>query len=437
MTALMRKSITETLSARGVALDLLEAVLQKKIPLDQALTYHLTMAGLEERDRGHARALTATTLRRLGQIDALIDIALERPLPHKFIGVKHILRLGIVQLLFMNTAPHAAVDTSVKLAQDRGHGPHKKLVNAVLRRISREGVSLIETQDAVRLNTPDWLWKSWFGAYGEDRCRDIAEVHLTEAPLDITAPHDTALWAARLNAERLPTGTLRRDGGGLINELPGFQEGAWWVQGAAASLPVRLLGDVKNKHVIDLCAAPGGKTAQLAQAGAKVTAVDRSEKRLALLQKNMTRLNLDINYITADAALWRPDNSASAVLLDAPCSATGTICRHPDVVHLKSPADVAKLAEVQKRLLDAAVNMVRPGGLIVFCVCSLEPEEGPEQALALQASSAAIMHVPILPEEVGENKDFISKTGDLRTLPCHLREQGGIEGFFAARFRRL
>jgi 16S rRNA (cytosine967-C5)-methyltransferase len=436
MTALMSKSITENPSARSVALDLLEAVLQKKISLDQALARHIFMAVLEDRDRNHARAMVSTTLRRLGQIDALIEIALERPLPRKSVCVKNILRLGIVQLLFMNTPPHAAVDTAVKLAQDRGHGPHKKLVNAVLRRISREGGSLIEKQDAARLNTPDWLWNSWLKAYGAKDCRDIAEVHLTEAPLDITAPHDTALWAKRLEAKILSTGTLRRDAGGLINELPGFKEGAWWVQGAAASLPVRLLGDVKNKHVIDLCAAPGGKTAQLAQAGAKVTAVDRSEKRLALLQNNMTRLNLDINYTTADAALWRPDNPASAVLLDAPCSSTGTIRRHPDVAHLKSPADVVKLAEVQKRLLDAAVDMVRPGGLIVFCLCSLEPEEGPALARALQANSAAITHVPILSEEVGGNKGFISNTGDLRTLPCHLREQGGIEGFFAARFQR-
>lgn len=437
MTALMSKSIAEIPSARGVALDLLEAVLQKNIPLDQALTSHLTMAVLEERDRGHARALTATILRRLGQIDALIDIALERPLPRKSIGVKNILRIGIVQLLFMNTAPHAAVDTAVKLAQERGYGPHKNLVNAVLRRLSREGRNLIETQDAVRLNTPDWLWKSWLDAYGKELCRDIAEAHLTEAPLDITAPHDTALWAERLNAEILPTGTLRRNSGGLVHELPGFQEGAWWVQDAAAALPVRLLGDIKNKHVIDLCAAPGGKTAQLAQAGARVTAVDRSEKRLARLQKNMTRLNFDAEYIAADASLWRPERPVSAVLLDAPCSSTGTIRRHPDVAQLKTPEDVSKLADLQHRLLDAAIDMVRPGGLIVYCLCSLESEEGPALARALQENSAIITHVSIRPEEVGGFKQFISNAGDLRTLPCHLSERGGMDGFFAARFQRL
>ena len=437
MTAHMSKSISDKPTARDAALDLLEAVLQKKIPLDKALADNLAMASLEDRDRSYARALTATTLRRLGQIDTLINIVLERPLPRKSIGVKNILRLGIVQLLFMNTAPHAAVDTAVKLAQDRGYGPHKKLVNAVLRRISRAGQSIIETQDAARLNTPKWLWDSWIEAYGKDLCRNIAEAHLKEAPLDITAPHNTVFWGEQLNAELLPTGTLRRDAGGLIHKLPGFQEGAWWVQDAAAALPVRLLGDVKNKHVIDLCAAPGGKTAQLAQAGARVTSVDRSKKRLTRLQNNMIRLKFNVECITADAALWRPKSPVAAVLLDAPCSSTGTIRRHPDIARLKTPEDVAKLANVQERLLDAAIDMVQPGGLIVYCSCSLESDEGPALVQVLKNKSALIKHVSILPEEVGGYKEFISNAGDLRTLPCHLSERGGIDGFFATRFQRV
>ena len=437
MTAFMARSKPEKPSARGAALDLLQAVLQKKIPLDQALADDPGMAALEGRDRGFARALTATTLRRLGQIDALIDTALERPLPRKAKGVQDILRLGIVQLLFMDTAPHAAVDTAVDLAQARGHGPHKKLVNAVLRRFSRDGRSLIEKQDAARLNTPGWLWDSWMKTYGEDTCRRIAEAHLTEAPLDITAPVDTALWAERLEADILPTGTLRRAAGGLVHELPGFEDGAWWVQDAAAALPVHLLGDVSGTHVIDLCAAPGGKTAQLVKAGARVTAVDRSEKRLVRLRENLNRLNLEAETVAADAALWRPDERGDAVLVDAPCSSTGTIRRHPDVARLKAPDDIAKLAGVQHRLLAAAVEMVRPGGFIIYCSCSLEPEEGPAQIRTLIDSGAPVSRQPVTHEEIGGMQELVSETGDLRTLPCHLGERGGMDGFFAARLQRL
>ncbi len=433
----MKEKKPEINTARSVTLDLLESVLQKKIPLDQALFDHLTIIKLEDRDRSHVRALVGMTLRRLGQIDALINIVLERPLPKKFLGVKNILRIGIVQLLFMNTAPHAAVDTAVKLAQDRGYGPHKKLVNAVLRRVSREGLDIIKKQDAIRLNTPHWLWKSWIETYGEKACRAIAKAHLTEAPLDITAPYDTALWAKRLNAEILPTGTLRSRAGGLINNLPGYESGDWWVQDAAATLPVRLLGDIKNKHVIDLCAAPGGKTAQLAKAGAIVTAVDRSEIRLKRLRENMNRINANVDIFAVDALLWRPKEPAYAVLLDAPCSSTGTIRRHPDVMYLKSEQEVAKLVDVQKRLLNAAIEMVRPGGLLVYCLCSLESKEGPDLVQSFKNYPISIEHIPVTPQEIGGCKDLISNEGDLRTLPCHYSEQGGVDGFFASRFKRL
>ena len=263
--------------ARAVALDLLEAVLRRGRPLDDAIPDHSGFAGLDGRDRAFARLLAATTLRRLGQIDAVIDAALERPLPRKALGVRDILRLGTVQLLFLDTPPHAAVTTAVDLAQARKHGPHKKLVNAILRRLDRQGRALAEAQDAPRLNTPDWLWEAWVKAYGEPSCRRIAEAHLSQAPLDITVKEDAARWAKNLDARILPTGSLRRPSGGTVTDLPGFREGAWWVQDAAAALPVNLLGDIKGRRVVDLCAAPGGKTAQLANRGAVVTAVDRSE----------------------------------------------------------------------------------------------------------------------------------------------------------------
>lgn len=437
MSATKTNKLHKAKSGRAVALDLLQTVLHGKTPLDQALADHPALAALEGRDRGFARAITATTLRRLGQIDALLDTALDRPLPRKAKGVQDILRIGTAQLLFMDTAPHAAVSTAVDLAQARGHGPHKKLVNAVLRRFTREGRALIEKQDAARFNTPTWLWDSWTKAYGEAACRRIAEAHLTEAPLDITAPDDLALWAEKLGAEILSTGTLRRAAGGLVHELPGFEDGAWWVQDAAAALPVKLLGDVNGMRVIDLCAAPGGKTAQLAAGGAKVTAVDRSEKRLVRLRENMERLELEAETVAADATQWRPLEPADAVLVDAPCSSTGTIRRHPDVPRLKAPDDIVKLAGVQKRLLAAAVDMVQPGGLIVYCSCSLEPEEGPEQVQALLDSGAPVSRQPVTPEEIGGLRDLITETGDLRTLPCHLGNLDGMDGFFAARFRRL
>ena len=432
-------------SARSVTFDLLTAVLRQKLSLDQALSEHPGIGGLEVRDRGFARSITATTLRRLGQIDALIDIALERPLPRKAQGAHDLLRLGLTQLLFLGTPPHAAVATTVDLAQALGHGPHKSLINAILRRFSREGAGLVKNQDAARINTPNWLWQAWTAAYGEPTCRHIAEAHLTEAPLDITVKgntlEDKKEWAEKLDARLLPTGSLRRDAGGMVNTLEGFDDGAWWVQDAAAALPVRLFGDVSDKHVIDLCAAPGGKTAQLAAAGARVTAVDRSEKRLLRVRENLDRLGLDADIVCADAGDWRPDKMADAMLVDAPCSSTGTIRRHPDVARLKAPEDVSKLSGVQDRLLAAAVDMVKPGGEIVYCSCSLQPEEGPDRITALLDAGAPVSRVAVQPGDIGGpgklTEDLISADGALRSLPSHLEEGGGMDGFFAARLKRV
>lgn len=437
----------KTPTPRMVAFDLLTAVLRQKHPLDQAITDHPVFAGLEDRDRGFARAMVGTTLRRLGQIDTLIGLALDRPLPKKTQGAHDCLRLGLCQLLFLGTPPHAAVGETVALAQALGHGPHKALINAVLRRFSREGQAIIETQDAARLNTPDWLWESWVTAYGETTCRRIAEAHLSEAPLDISVkggePETIKAWAEKLDAAQLPTGSLRREAGGRVSALPGFEDGAWWVQDAAAALPARFFGDVKGKHVIDLCAAPGGKTAQLAAAGAKVTAVDRSEKRLVRVRENLDRMGLDADIVCADAAEWKPPGAeggnenalADAVLVDAPCSSTGTIRRHPDVARLKTPEDVTKLAQVQDRLLVAALELVRPGGIIVYCSCSLQPEEGPDRIAALLESGAPVTQDAISRDEIIGSEEWISSDGVLRCLPCHLADLGGMDGFFAARLR--
>jgi 16S rRNA (cytosine967-C5)-methyltransferase len=425
--------MSQAATARTVALDLIGAVLRRKRPLDDAIDDSPEMHGLSGRDRAFARLLTATVLRRLGQIDALIAFCLSTPLAPRAAMVQDILRLGIAQLLFLRTPPHAAVATSVDIAHSRGFLSHKGLVNAVLRRLGVEGAALVEQQDAARMNTPDWLWQSWSRAYGDATARAIAASHMKEAPLDLTLRGDREEWCARLQGVMLPTGTLRRAAGGALSSLPGFAEGAWWVQDAAAALPARLFGDLAGREVVDLCAAPGGKTAQLAIAGARVTAVDRSSRRLERLAANLDRLALPVVAVAADAATWRPTHPVDAVLLDAPCSTTGAIRRHPDVPHLKTPDDVVRLAAVQDNLLRAAIEMLQPDGTLVYCTCSLESEEGVGRIAALLEAGAPVARRAVDPREIGASPEWITAEGDLRTLPCHFDQYDGIDGFFCAR----
>jgi 16S rRNA (cytosine967-C5)-methyltransferase len=418
--------------ARIAALALLDAVLAHRVPLDQALEESRPLATMSMRDRGFARLLTATVLRRLGQIDDVLARFLAKPLQPG--AVREILRLGTAQLLFLETPPHAAVTTSVGLAAR--HPAMKGLVNAVLRRVAREGGAALAQQDAARLDTPAWLWRNWCDSYGEATARAIAAAHWREAPLDLSVKSDPDLWAAKLDATILPTGTLRRAGGGLIENLPGYAEGAWWVQDAAAALPVKLLGDVGSATVADLCAAPGGKTAQLAALGARVIALDASAGRLRRLRDNLARLDLAAECVVADAATWRPSQPLSFILLDAPCTATGAIRRNPDVPHLKSPADVARLAAQQDRLLANALAGLAPGGTLVYCVCSLEAEEGPARITRLLASGAPVERRPVAAAEIGGLAECVTGDGDLRTLPCHFVEAGGLDGFYACRLMR-
>lgn len=430
----MSRSRTPRPDPRTTALDLLAAVLVDKRLLDEALDASPTLSRLEDRDRAFARLLVATVLRRLGQLDEVIGRCLDKGLPNKARRARDVLRLGAAQLLFLNTPPHAAIATSVDLVKGTQLAGFSGLINAVLRRLDREGRDWVAAQDAGRLNTPEWMWQGWVAAYGEDVARAIATAHLAEAPVvDITVAGDAAQWAERLEAELLPTGSLRRKAGGDITALPGFAGGNWWVQDMGAALPARLLGDVKGKRVADLCAAPGGKALQLAVAGATVTAVDRSAKRLVRFQQNLERLKLSAEIVEADAAAWRPAELFDAVLLDAPCTATGTLRRHPDGLRLKGPGDVAALADQQAALLRASLDMLKPGGILVYCVCSLEPQEGAAQIERLLAADATLRRLPITPEDVGGLAELISPDGDLRTLPCHLAEQGGTDAFFAAR----
>lgn len=421
---------------RVVVLDLLDAVLAKKRLLDEALDTDPRLSHLAPRDRAFVRLLAATTLRRLGQIDDLVGRCLERGLPAKAERARNMLRLGAAQLLFLDTPPHAAISTTVDLAKGSPMAGFAKLINAVLRRLDREGRAWVAEQDAPRLNTPPWLWESWVVAYGADIAARIATAHLHEAPQDISVAGDPALWAERLEADLMPTGTLRRRQGGDVTQLPGFAEGAWWVQDLAASLPAKLMGAVKGKRVADLCAAPGGKALQLAVGGAQVTAVDRSAKRMVRFRRNLERLKLAATIVETDVAGWTPPELFDAVLLDAPCTATGTLRRHPDGPHLKGPGDVAYLADQQHALLKAAAAMLKPGGILVYCVCSLEPQEGEAQIVRLLESGAPLVRDPIGADELPGLEMALTAQGEVRTLPHYLAEQGGMDAFFIARLRR-
>jgi 16S rRNA (cytosine967-C5)-methyltransferase len=426
----------ETDTPRRIALTLIGAVLGRRRPLDEALAGHAELARLDARDRAFVRALVGTTLRRLGQIDDLVGRLLERPLPATAARARNILRVGASQILFLDVPAYAAVDTAVNLAQHSRCGTYKPLINAVLRTLARDGRDWMTSQDAARLNTPDWLWRSWAGAYGPETCRRIAEAHLVEAPLDLTAKKRPEIWSQRLGAEILPSGSLRLQLRGPVEGLPGFAAGAWWVQDAAAALPAALLGEVRGSNVIDLCAAPGGKTAQLAARGARVVAVDRSAKRMQRLEANLARLGLGARIEIADVLGYRPDELADAVFLDAPCSATGTIRRHPDIPRIKRADEIPALTAIQHRMLRAALAMVRPGGLVVYAACSLQPEEGGEIVHPFIGPDGTADRVPIEADEIGGWAALIDAEGDLRTLPCHMAEKGGMDGFYACRLRR-
>lgn len=423
-------------TSRLVALEILVAIMQSHDSYDDAVLKSQRFSKLAERDRHFVHLLVFTTLRRMGQIDEVLRQFMQKPLRGTLFHVKHILQLGAAQLLFLDTQPHAAVNTSVEIAEIRGFGSMKGLVNAVLRKVSSQGKGLLLGQDAGRLNTPKWMWDAWVQTYHDSTAARIAEAHMMEAPLDICVKSDPEGWAEKLGGTLLSTGSIRLNSAAGVSALPGYEDGEWWVQDAAAALPVLLLGDVRGKRVVDLCAAPGGKTAQLAAAGAEVLAVDKSVKRLKILKSNMKRLKLSVDVVEADALNWRTPSPADAVLLDAPCSATGTIRRHPDLPRIKRPADIADLQELQRKMLAHAVGMVKPGGTLVYAVCSLQPEEGERQIEAFLKTHPNFKKVPVKPEEIGGLEGCITSAGFLRTLPCHMADSGGMDGFFAARVVR-
>jgi 16S rRNA (cytosine967-C5)-methyltransferase len=309
-------------------------------------------------------------------------------------------------------------------------------LNAVLRRAAREGPAMIAAQDAPALDTPEWLRESWAEAHGSEIAAKLAAASLTEASLDISAKSDAAAWSERLGGTVVAGNSIRLEQSARIEELDGFEEGEWWVQDAAAALPARLLGDIAGRRVADLCAAPGGKTAQLASLGARVTAVDISGNRLGVLKDNLDRLKLGAEVVESDALAFAPDERFDAVLLDAPCSATGTIRRHPDIPHLKAQTDVARLAKLQERLLEKSLGLAKPGGTILYCTCSLQREEGEAQIEKLMAKGLPVAISPIESHEAAGLSHSISDRGFLRTWPFSGGPGGTdapADGFFVAR----
>ena len=420
----------EGLASRMAALDLLKAAVSRRGGLDDALG-RPTYSAMPVRERAFARALAGTVLRRLGVLDAALDARMQKPPPE---AVRWLLRLGAAQVLYMDVPAHAAVSVSVEqAAASNDTRPFKGLVNAVLRGLVRESPSPV----GVEALAPPWLLARWQAAYGEVMANAIA-AEIAEEPgtdLSVRAPADDALVAA-LQAERLPTGGLRTPLKGDVADWPGFAQGGWWVQDAAAALPARLLDVRPGSTALDLCAAPGGKTLQLAAAGARVTAVDRSAPRLRRLKENLARTGLEAEVVVADATAWDDARSFDAVLLDAPCSATGTFRRHPDVLWAARPADIAKLCALQSRLLDAAAARVRAGGRLVYCVCSLEPEEGEAQATAFLVRHPEFDVRPVEAREGGVPARALTPGGFVRLLPGAVEPELGGDGFFVAVFVR-
>ena len=444
MTDAALQSEPPGLPARRVAADILDGVLRRRRALDEMLDGRQAPAGLgalAERDRALARHIVATTLRRLGSLRHLLGQCLERGLPPTAPRVETALLIGATQILFLDVPDHAAVDLSVRLAQaDRNAVHYRKLVNAVLRRIARSGAELLAHSATAALDTPAWLLARWSRHYGAETAQAIAAANRSEPALDLTVKADPGAWAARLGGHVLPTGSVRLVAHGPVPQLAGYEEGAWWVQDAAAALPARLFGDLSGRTITDLCAAPGGKAAQLAALGARITALDRSPARLQRLRENFGRLALEAEIVEADAATWN-GGPFDGVLIDAPCSSTGTIRRHPDIAWLKHEADLAGLIGLQRRLLDHAVTLTRPGGLIVFCTCSLEPEEGETLVAEFLAREPRVRRVPIDPAEVAGCGELLTPAGELRTLPCHFPAAdprlAGLDGFYAVRLQRV
>lgn len=414
------------LPARRSALKLLDAVLRRGDPLEIAL--HGACQGLADRaDRALVHAIAAEVLRHLPDLDALIDGATRLPLPDDA-KARMVLRIALVQVLVLGTAPHAAIATALPLVD----GGPRKLVHGVFGTVTRSAPVLPDPP-----TLPAAVADRWATQWGSAMVEAAARAYAIRPPVDVSLcdPAATAEWTAQLGGVSLAPGHVRLPDGANIPDLPGFADGAWWVQDVAASCPARLLGAGEGRHVLDLCAAPGGKTMQLAAAGWRVTAIDQSKKRLERLTENLIRTGLPADVVQADLRQWQPDQPVDAILLDAPCTATGIYRRHPDVLHRIGPRQIAELAELQGALLARAADWLKPGGVLLYATCSLEQAEGEEQITRLLAARPDFA---LVPAQAGELPDGMTPTsqGWLRTLPDTLATQGGADGFFIARLAK-
>ena len=429
----------QTRDARDFAIAALIDVVFRRLPLDERLEKlgrEPEFQALSPSDRGLARAIASSAVRGLGLIRSQLAGRLAQGIPVSSGPLEAVLIAAVAQILFLDVPDYAAVDTAIdKLRADRRADRYVRLANAVLRSIARDRAAILDQLDPLTDNTPGWLAARWSAAYGVDTARAIAAAHLQTPPLDLSVKSDPEGWAARLGATLMPGGTLRLTGARNVPDLPGFAEGAWWVQDLAAALPARLFGALHGRRVLDLCAAPGGKTAELIARGAKVVAVDRSAPRLDRLKANLTRLGMAAETHVGDALTFH-GGPFEAILLDAPCSATGTIRRHPDVAWNKTLADIASLASLQSRLIDKAWSLLAPGGTLIYSTCSLEPEEGERQIDAFLSRTAGARIAPIEACELNIDPALVTPQGTIRCLPCQYAAEGGLDGFFVARLVR-
>jgi len=426
---------------RREAVRLLDAILSDKKPFDEIWAQSLASGDLKamiDPDRALTRLIVMTTLRHLRHIDNVLATFLKNPLPKSAHSVQNILRSAIAQLMFLKSPPHAVLNIATSLAaNDRPNRPFKGLINGVLRNYTRTDPEKLLGKNGAPGNTPEWLHNRWKHQFGNNSAKQIARAHQHEPALDITVKSDAETWAEKLKGYLLPTGTIRIANAGNPVKLEGFEAGEWWVQDASAALPAKLLGNIADKQVLELCAAPGGKTAQLINAKAKVTAVERSAHRMKRLEENLARLNFKANLVTADAGEYRPPTPPDAILLDAPCSATGTIRRHPDVPYLKTHKNITDLAQIQTRLINHAADILKPGGTLIYCVCSLEHEEGEDQISDFLKRNKQFSLKPVDKSEIPGLEKALLPAGDLRILPHFCSDHGsdlrGIDGFYIAR----